>query len=152
MANTQGMCDSFKLELLEGYHNFGNTNPSRTANTPDTFKAALYYTTASIDHTATAYTTTGEVSGTNYTAGGVSVTNGTYPQLFTTTATWTPSAALSWPALTITTAFDTVLIYNSSQGNRAVSVHTFGAQTVTAGTFSLTMPTPGAGTSLLNIA
>jgi hypothetical protein len=154
MANTQGMCNSFKTELLAGYHNFSTTNPARSANTVDVFKAALYLTTATINNSTTSYTTTGEINaGTvNYTAGGITVPNATAPVLYTNTATWTPSGNLTWAALTAPTAFDTVLIYNSTNSNRAVSVHTFGAQTVTAGTFSLTMPTPGAGTSLLNIA
>jgi hypothetical protein len=154
MANTQAMCNSFKLELLSGGHNFSATNVARTVNTVDVFKAALYLTTATVNNATTVYSTTGEISaGTvNYTAGGNTVTNATAPVLFTNTATWTPSASITWATLTATTAFDAVLVYNSSQGNKAVSVHTFGAQTVTAGTFTLTMPTPGAGTSLLNFA
>ena len=151
MANTQAMTNSFKTELLSGYHNFG-VSPLRAASTADAFKAALYYATATMNNATTAYTVTGEVAGTNYVAGGIAVTNATAPVLYTNTATWTPSANLVWSALTISTAFDTVLIYNSTQTNRAVSVHTFGSQTVTAGTFTLTMPTPGAGTSLLNLA
>lgn len=154
MANTQGMANSFKTELLAGYHNFSATNVARTVNTVDVFKAALFLTTATLSAATTTYSTTGEISaGTvNYTAGGITVTNATAPVLYGSTATWNPSANLVWTALTAPTAFDTVLIYNSSQGNRAVSVHTFGAQTVTAGNFSLTIPTAGAGTSLLNIA
>lgn len=154
MANTQAMANSFKVELLAGYHNFSATNPARTINTVDTFKAALYLTTATIDKATTVYTVTGEINaGTvNYTAGGLTVTNATAPLLYTDTATWNPSANLVWANLTAPTAFDAVLIYNSTQGNRAISVHTFGAQTVTAGTFTLTMPTSGAGTSLLNLA
>lgn len=151
MANTQAMCNSFKTELLNGVHNFG-VAPIRAASTADVFKAALYYATATLNSGTTAYSATGEVVGTNYTAGGITVTNATAPLLYTNTATWTPSANLVWSALTISTSFDTILIYNSTQGNKAVSVHTFGAQTVTAGTFTLTMPTPGAGTSLLNLA
>lgn len=154
MANTQAMCNSFKVELMGAMHNFTATNVARTVNTADVFKAALYLTTATLNNSTTAYTATGEISaGTvNYTAGGIVVPNATAPVLYTNTATWTPSANLVWATLTAPTAFDTVLIYNSSQGNRAVSVHTFGAQTVTAGTFTLSMPTPGAGTSLLNFA
>jgi len=154
MANTQAVANSFKLELMSGYHNFSSTNPARTLNTVDVFKAALYLTTGNLGAGTTAYTTVDEINaGTvNYTAGGITVTNATAPLLYTNTATWTPSANFVWNNLTAPTAFDAVLIYNSSQGNRAVSVHTFGAQTVTAGTFTLTMPTPGAGTSLLNLA
>lgn len=151
MANTQAMCTSFKNEILQAYHNFGTT-VARAGTGADTFKAALYLTSATMNATTTAYTTTGEVSGTNYTPGGVTVTNATAPTTSGTTAYWTPSASLVYTNVTLPTAFDTVLIYNSTQSDRAVSVHTFGSQTVTAGTFTLTMPTNAAGTALLNIA
>jgi len=151
MANTQAMCTSFKNEILQAYHNFGTT-VTRGATTADTFKAALYLTSATINAATTAYTVTGEVTGTGYTAGGVTVTNATAPTTSGTTAYWTPSAAITYTTVTLTTAFDTVLIYNSSQANRAVSVHTFGSQTITAGTLTLVMPTNAAGTALLNIA
>jgi len=151
MANTQAMCTSFKNEILQAYHNFGTT-VTRAGTGADTFKAALYLASATINASTTAYTVTGEVTGTNYTAGGVTVTNATAPTTSGTTAYWTPSASLTYTNVTLSTAFDTVLIYNSTQSNRAVSVHTFGSQTVTAGTFTLTMPTNAAGTALLNIA
>ena len=151
MANSQAMCTSFKNEILQAYHNFGTT-VTRAGTGADTFKAALYYATASLGAGTTAYSATGEVTGTNYTAGGVTVTNATAPTTSGTTAYWTPSASLVYTNVTLSTAFDTVLIYNSTQSNRAVSVHTFGSQTVTAGTFTLTMPTNAAGTALLNIA
>ena len=151
MANTQAMCTSFKSEILQAYHNFGTT-VTRAGTGADTFKAALYLTSATINASTTAYTATGEVTGTNYTAGGVTVTNATAPTTSGTTVYWTPSASLTYTNVTLSTAFDTVLIYNSTQSNRAVSVHTFGSQTVTAGTFTLTMPTNAAGTALLNIA
>ena len=151
MANTQAMCTSFKNEILQAYHNFGTT-VTRAGTGADTFKAALYLATATINATTTAYSATNEVSGTGYTAGGVTVTNATAPTTSGTTAYWTPSASITYTTVTLTTAFDTVLIYNSSQSNRAVSVHTFGSQTITAGTLTLVMPTNAAGTALLNIA
>lgn len=151
MPNTQAMCTSFKNEILQAYHNFGTT-VTRAGTGADTFKAALYFASATINATTTAYTATGEVTGTNYTAGGINVTNATAPTTSGTTAYWTPSASLVYTNVTITTAFDTVLIYNSTQGNRAVSVHTFGSQTITAGNFTLTMPANAAGTALINIA
>lgn len=151
MANTQAMCTSFKGELLTATHNFG-VAPTRGSGAADTFKGALYLTTATIDAATTVYTTTGEVSGTNYTAGGVVVSNAVPPATSGTTAYWTPSAALTYSNVSLTTAFDCVLIYNSTQGNKAVSVHTFGSQVITAGTFTLTMPVNAAGTALLNIA
>ncbi|MFZ9615741.1 MAG: hypothetical protein ACO3AG_03615 [Fluviibacter sp.] len=148
MANTQAMCTSFKSEILTGTHNF-------TTGTGNTFKAALYFASATVNAATTAYSTTGEVtntSGSGYTAGGVTVTNGTSPTTSGTTAYWTPTASFSWSALTVTTAFDAVLLYNSSASNKAVSVHTFGSQTITAGTLTLTMPTNDATNALIRIA
>ena len=151
MANTQALCTSFKGELLVGHHNFG-TGVVRAATTADTFKAALYLASATINASTTAYTATGEVSGAGYTAGGVTVTNATAPATSGTTAYWTPSASITYSSVTLSTAFDCVLIYNSTQSNKAVSVHTFGSQTVTAGTFTLTMPTNDASTGLIRLA
>ena len=160
MANTQSMCTSFMGELLTATHNFG-TAPTRGTSTADTFKAALFLASATLNASTTAYTTTGEVTGTNYTAGGVTVTNATAPtstNASTTagTAYWTPSASITYGSggspVTLSTAFDCVLIYNSSQSNKAVSVHTFGSQTVTAGIFTLTMPSNTTSTALLRLA
>ena len=155
MANTQSMCTSFMGELLTATHNFG-TAPTRASSAADTFKAALYLTTATLNASTTAYSSSGEVTGTNYTAGGVTVTNATAPtatNASTTagTAYWTPSASITYTNVTLSTAFDTVLIYNSTQSNKAVSVHTFGSQTVTAGTFTLTMPTNNTTNALLRL-
>ena len=151
MANTQAMCTAFKGELLTATHNFG-TAPTRGTGAADAFKAALYLASATINATTTAYTATGEVTGTNYTAGGVAVTNATAPTTSGTTAYWTPSASITYTNVTLSTAFDCVLIYNSTQSNKSVSVHTFGSQTVTAGTFTLTMPTNDASTGLIRLA
>ena len=150
MANTQAMCTSFMEELLEGVHNF-------TTGTGNTFKAALYLASATYNASTTAYSTTGEVTGTGYTPGGVTVTNGTSPLATNTSATagtayWTPSASITYTSVTLTTAFDAVLLYNSSASNRAVSVHTFGSQTITAGTFTLTMPSNTTSTALIRLA
>jgi len=152
MANTQAMATSFKGELLNAYHNFSATNPARTVNTADSFKAALYLASATINASTTAYTATGEVSGTNYTAGGVAITAWNAPTTSGTTGYTTPTASITYTTVTLTTAFDAVLIYNSSQSNRAVSVHTFGSQTVTAGTFTLTMPTNNSTSALIRLA
>jgi hypothetical protein len=145
------MCTSFKGDLLTGIHNFG-TGVVRASTAADTFKAALYLDSATINASTTAYTTTGEVSGSGYTAGGVTVTFGTPPSTSGTTAFVTPSASITYSAVTLSTAFDCVLIYNSSQSDKAVSVHTFGSQTVTAGTFTLTMPVNDASTGLIRLA
>lgn len=151
MANTQAMCTSFKGELLVGHHNFG-TGVVRGSTTADTFKAALYLASATVNASTTAYSATNEVSGTGYTAGGATVTNATAPTTSGTTAYWTPSASIAWTTVTLSTSFDAVLIYNSTQSNKAVSVHTFGATTVTAGNFTLTMPANDASNALLRIA
>ena len=164
MANTQSMCTSFMKELMLGQHQFGTSTltsrTSLTSPTTDTFKAALYFASATIDASTTAYSSTGEVtntSGTGYTAGGLTVTNATAPQSTNASATagvayWTPSASLQWTALTITTAFDALLLYNSTQSNKAVSVFSFGSQTITAGTFTLTMPSNTTTTALLRLS
>jgi hypothetical protein len=151
------MCTSFLGELLSATHNFSSANPAQTASTANTFKAALYLASATINAGTTAYSATGEVTGTNYTAGGVTVTNATNPTSTNSSTTagvgyWTPSASITYTNVTLSTAFDAVLIYNSTQSNKAVSVHTFGSQTVTAGTFTLTMPSNTTTTALLRLA
>jgi hypothetical protein len=155
MANTQSMCTTFMGELLTSTHNFG-VAPIRAASTADTFKAALYLTTGTVNANTSVYSATDEVSGSGYTAGGVTVTNATVPAQTNTSATagtayWTPSASITYTSVTLATAFDCVLIYNSTQSNKAVSVHTFGSQTVTAGTFTLTMPSNTTTTALLRL-
>lgn len=152
MANTQAICTQFKQDVLNGLHAFG-ASVIRAATTKDTFKAALYLATATIGAATTAYSSTNEVSGTGYTAGGVAVTNATAPTTSGTTAFWTPSGSIVYTTVTLTTAFDCVLIYNSTAaGSNAVANYTFGSQTVTAGTFTITMPTNDSSNALLRIA
>jgi hypothetical protein len=145
------MCTSFKGEILSGIHALGTT-VVRAGTGADTIKAALYLASASQGAATTAYGVSGEVSGAGYSAGGVTVTNATAPTTGGTTGYWTPSASFTYTTVTLTTAFDAVLVYNSTQSNKAISVHTFGSQTITAGTFSLTMPTSDATTALIRIA
>jgi hypothetical protein len=156
MANTQAMTTSFMGELFTGTHNFG-VSPIRASTAADTFKAALYLATATVNASTTGYSAVNEVSGAGYTAGGVVVTNATVPASTNSSATagvayWTPSASITYTAVTLATAFDAVLIYNSTQSNKAVSVHTFGSQTITAGTFTLTMPSNTTTTALLRLS
>jgi hypothetical protein len=156
MANTASMCTSFMGELLTATHNFG-TAPTRGTSAADTFKAALYLTTATVDASTTAYSATNEVSGSGYTAGGVAVTNGTAPTATNSSSTagvayWTPSASITYTSVTLGTAFNAVLVYNSTQSNKAVAVYTFGSQTITAGTFTLTMPSNTTTTALLRLS
>lgn len=151
MANSQAMCTSFKTDCLNGLHAFGSA-VIRGATTKDNFKAALYFASASLGAGTTAYSATGEATGTNYTATGIAVTNATAPSSSGTTAFWTPSAPLVFTNITIT-AFDAVLIYNdTAAGKNAVSVHTFSSQTIVAGTFTLNMPTNDATTGLIRSA
>ena len=164
MANTQSMCTSFMGQLLNGGHQFGSitlvSRTSLTAPTIDTFKAALYVTTATINASTTAYSATNEVSGFGYTAGGVTLTGSPVwnaPTATNSSATagvafTTPTASITYTTVTLATAFDAVLIYNSTQNNTAVSVHTFGSQTITAGTFTLTMPSNTTTTALIRLA
>lgn len=146
------------MDLLNGTHAFGaqGANGTRTVTTKDVFKAALYLASATVDSTTTAYSVTDEVSGTGYTAGGVTVTNATAPANTGGTgiiAFWTPSASFAWTTVTLSTAFDAVLLYNNSNtAKAAVAVFTFGSQTVTAGNFTLTMPTNDLTTGLIRLS
>jgi len=152
MANTQALCNTFKRDLMNGIHAFG-TSVVRAATTKDSFKAALYLTTATVDKTTTAYTVTGELTGTNYTAGGNAVTNATVPALDVDKAHWTPSASLSWTNITSSANFDAALIYNdTATGKNSVGVYTFGSQSVTAGNFTVNMPTNDGTTGFIRLA
>ena len=167
MANTQAMSTSFMSKLMTGTHNFG-VGPIRAATTADTFYGALLlasgtFNASSANYTGTVGTVTmsGEVSGTGYTPGGVPITNATVPAFTNTsttagTAYWTPSASITYTTVTLTTAFDALMVYNYTQGTAgaypAVSIHTFGSQTITAGTFTLTMPSNTTSTALIRLA
>lgn len=143
MAITQALCTSFKKELMTGTHNFTNSSG-------DTFKIALYTSSRStLDASTTAYDTTNEASGTNYTAGGVTLTNVT-PTTSGTTAL-TDFADASWTTATFTARC--ALIYNSSDSNKAVCVLDFGGDfSVAAGTFTIQFPTADASNAIIRIA
>ena len=155
MANTQAIFKSFRVDLLNGIHAFGTT-VTRGGTGADTFKMALYLTTATVDASTTAYSSTNELAATgNYTAGGATVTNGNAPANTGGTgivAFWTPSASVTWSNLTSSGSFDCALLYNSSQSNKAIASFTFGTQSVTSGNFSLTMPTNDLTTGLIRIS
>lgn len=140
MANTQGISGAAKQAALAAIVD------------GKTLKAALYLASATTGPTNSTYTATGEVSGTNYTAGGASVTNANSAGLTGTTAYWTPSATISWSTVTLSTAFDCAMIYSTTDSNRNIGTYTFGSQTVTAGNFSLTMPTNDSSTGLVRFA
>jgi len=155
-ANTQAMCTSFKVELLNGSHAFGAqaANGVRTVTTKDTFNLALFLVSASRGVADTVYNTTGELAASgNYTQGGKLLTNATEPTSTGTTAFWTPSAGLTWTALTSSGAFDAAVLYNAAAtGNEECSVHTFSSQSITAADFTITMPANDATNALLRIA
>lgn len=138
-----------------GAHQFGSvtivSRTSLTAPTTDTIKAALYLSTATVNASTTVYSSTNEVTGSGYTAGGVTVTNATPPTTSGTTAYWTPSASIVYTTVTVGPT-DCVLLYNSTQSNRAIAAYTFSSQTVTAGTLTLTMPTNDSTNALLRIS
>ena len=143
MAISQAMCTSFKQELLTGTHNF-------TASTGDAFKLALYTSSATLGASTTAYTTSNEVSGTGYTAGGGSLTNVT-PTTSGTTAL-TDFADLTFSTATITARG--ALIYNdTATGDPSVIVLDFGSdKTSTAGDFTIVFPTADASNAIIRIA
>jgi len=139
MAITQSVCSSFKQELLEGVQDMDN----------DTFKMALYTSSATLGATTTAYSVTNEVSGTGYTAGGATITSPTVT-LSGTTAFF-DCADVTWTTATLTARG--AVIYNSSKANRAVLVLDFGGdKTSTAGDFSVIMPTADASNALLRLS
>jgi hypothetical protein len=130
MAITTAICNSYKQEILEGVH----------AST-DTYKIALYTSSATLGAATTAYSATNEVEGTGYTAGGINLT-GYSSGLASSTAYITFSDA-QWSNATITARG--ALIYNSSKSNKAVAVFDFGENiTSTSGTFTVDFPTAGA--------
>ena len=137
------LCTSFKVELLKGIHNF-------SASGGDTFKIALYTSSATLDASTTAYSATNEVSGSGYTAGGNTLTN-VDPTSSGTTA-FLDFDDTTWSTATITARG--ALIYNSSAvGNPAVAVLDFGAdKTSTAGDFTVVFPTADASNAIVRVA
>jgi hypothetical protein len=137
------MCTSFKKELLEGVHNFKNSGGN-------TFKLAMYTNSASFTAATTAYTTSNEVSGTGYTAGGASLTR-VDPTTSSTTA-FTDFSDLTFSTATVTARG--ALIYNdSASGDPTVVVLDFGGdKTSTAGDFTIVFPTADASNAIIRIA
>lgn len=139
MAITQAMCSSFKQDLLKADQDFDT----------DTFKIALYTSSATLDASTTVYSTSNEVVGTGYTAGGNTL-SGTTVTLTGTTA-YVDFSDSTWSTATITARG--ALIYNSSKSNKAVAVLDFGAdKSSTAGNFTVQMPTNDASNALVRIA
>jgi hypothetical protein len=150
MAITQAMCTSFKVDVLSGGQNFNTTNRALSSNTQDVFKIALYTSSATLDATTTVYTTSNEVVGTGYTAGGNTLTVSVVPTSSGTTA-YLSFSNTSWTTATITARG--ALIYNSTNGNKSVAVLDFGSdKTSTAGTFQINFPTADASNAIIRIA
>lgn len=143
MAITQAMCSSFKGEILEAVHNFNSVGGN-------TFKLALYTSSANLDASTTAYTSSGEVTASgSYTAGGGTLTN-TGVTVSGTTG-FTDFSDISFTSATITARG--ALIYNSSASNKSVCVLDFGGdKTSTSGTFTIIFPTNDASNAIIRIA
>ena len=137
------MCTSFKKELLEAKHNFLNSGGS-------TFQIALYTDSASFTAATTAYTTSNEISGTNYTAKGNTLTR-VDPTTSSTTA-YTDFADTSWSTATFS-AMGAMIFNDSASGDPAVVILDFGAlKTATAGTFTIAFPAADASNAIIRIA
>ena len=148
MAISQTATTSFKVELLQAVHNFGPTSPN-------TFKVALYTAAANIGPTTTVYSTTNEVTGTGYTAGGNTLTISTSPTSGNNSE-FVPTAYVSFSNTSWTGASFTArgaLIYNVTQGNKSVAVLDFGTdKTVSNDTFQIIFPTPDANSAIVRIS
>jgi hypothetical protein len=132
---------SFKKQLLEGKHNF-------SAAGGDTFKIALYASSAVIGAETTAYTAVGEITGAGYTAGGTTLTN-VDPTTSGTTA-YATFQTVSWPAATFTA--NGALIYNANAANASVTSLAFGSdQSVSNATFEIIFPTANASSAIIRI-
>ncbi len=142
MAILQGQCTSFKVQLLQAVHNF-------SAIGGDTFKLALYTASASLGADTTVYTTANEVVGTNYSAGGLALTN-VEPTSNGTTA-FLSFAPLTFSNVTLTARG--ALIYNSSKSNKAVCVLNFGLDvSKTGANLVITFPPATASDAIIRIA
>ena len=139
MAITTALCTSFKVDILDGTHDFG----------ADTFRVALYTSSATLGATTTAYTTTGEVVGTGYVAGGE--LSAAVAATSSGTTAYVDLADVSWTTSTFTARG--MLIYNVTNSNKAVAVIDFGADfAVSSGTFTVEMPTANATDAIVRIA
>ena len=142
MPITQAMCTSFKQELMQALHDFDNP-------AGNTFKIAMYTSSATLGASTTAYSTTNEVTGTNYSAGGNTLSSVT-PTSSGTTA-FTDFADTTWTSATITA--NGALIYNNTNSNRAVAVLAVGGdQTSTNGDITIVFPAADASNAIIRIA
>ena len=150
MALVQTLATSFKVEILDGIHNFG-TGVIRASTAADTFKIALYTANATLNATTTVHTTDNEVTGAGYVAGGNTLVISQVPTSTNTeTVAWLNFANSSWPSATFSA--NGALIYNSTQGNKAVAVLNFGStKTTTNQTFTVTFPASSSSAAIIRI-
>lgn len=148
MAISQALATSFKVEILNGIHAF-STTVIRASTAADAFKIALFTSSATLSAATTVYSTSNEVVGAGYTAGGQTLTviapsaSGTTALLDFNDVTWTSASITANGAL----------IYNSSQGNKAVAVLAFGGdKTATGGSFTIQFPVADASNAIIRIA
>jgi hypothetical protein len=151
LAISQTLATSFKVEILDGIHNFG-VGVIRASTAADTFKIALYSTLATLGATTTVYTTQDEVTGTGYVAGGNTLVISQVPTSTSAeTVAWLNFTNSSWT--TASFSADGALIYNSTQGNKAVAVLNFGGtKTATAQTFTVTFPASTSDAAIIRIS
>ena len=148
MSLSQTATTSFKVQLLQGVHNFGPTSP-------DTFKIALYTANANLNAATTVYTTSDEVTGTGYTAGGktlsISVSPTSGNNLSNVPTAYVSFSNISWTGATFTARG--ALIYNSSKGSKSVAVLDFGSdKTVSNDTFQVTFPSADVNSAIVRIS
>ena len=144
MAITQAMCTSFKQALLDGEMDF-------SSDSSQTFKIALYDSSATLDATTTAYTASGEVSGTGYSAGGETLSVSTNPTTSGTTA-FLSFSDVTWSAATIT-ARGALIYLADGVTDPAVAVLNFGSDiTSTNGDFTVQFPAAAGATAILRLA
>lgn len=144
MAISQAMCTSFKVGILDGDFDFGT-------GTSQTFKIALYTSSATLGASTTAYSSSNEVTGTGYSAGGQALTISQVPTSSGTTA-FIDFADVTWSSSTITARGALIYLANGST-NPAVAVLDFGGdKTSTAGDFTIQFPTADASNAILRIA
>ena len=137
MAITSAVCDSYKLEVLQGIHQEG-----------DDYRIALFTGAATIGADTTAYDSANEAAGLGYVAGGMSLSG--------ITMTLAGGVAFidwddpTWPAATVSASG--ALIYNASRADRAVAVLSFGGVVSSAGPYTVILPAPGSATAVIRIA
>jgi hypothetical protein len=150
MAISQAMCTSFKVEILDGIHAFGPT-VTRAGTGADTFRIALFTSSATLGAGTTVYSSTNEVpNGSGYTTGGQTLTVSQVPTSTSTTA-WLDFDDVTWTTATITA--NGALIYNSTQNDKAVAVLAFGGdKSSTAGNFTIQFPAANSTSAIIRIA